>query len=86
MLDQNITLKETLERVKKENIIHNVELTQYKLLRLNKKLNGTSIHDLCIDFQTLKTNLESNKVENEKFKHELNSKGKGKFKIIPNGF
>ena len=32
LLDQNITLKKTLERVKQEKIILNVELTQYKLL------------------------------------------------------
>ena len=60
MLDQNISLKETLERVKKENIILNDELNQNKLLGLNKELNDTSINDLCTDFQKLKINLESN--------------------------
>ena len=54
-LDQNIVLKETLERVKKENIILNVELTQYKSLGLNKELNDTSINDLCTDFLKLKS-------------------------------
>ena len=60
LLDQNINLKETIERVKKKNIILNVESTQYKLLGLNKELNDTSINDLCTDFQKLKINLESN--------------------------
>ena len=58
LLDQNIILKETMERVKKENIILNVELTQYKLLGLNKELNDTFINDLCTDFQKLKINLK----------------------------
>ena len=46
LLDQNTILKETIERVKKENIIHNVELTQYKLLDLNKDLNDASIKEI----------------------------------------
>ena len=37
LLDQNISLKKTLEMVKQENIILNVELNQYK--NLNKDLN-----------------------------------------------
>ena len=49
-LDQNIILKETLERVKKENIILNDKLTQYKLLGLNKDLNDISIHYFNADF------------------------------------
>ena len=64
LLDQIIILKETLERVKKENIILNVELTQYKLLGLNKDLNDISIHDFNTDFQKLKIDLESNKAIN----------------------
>ena len=58
LLDQNVILKKTMERVKKENIILNVELTQYKLLGLNKELNDTFINDLCTDFQKLKINLK----------------------------
>ena len=46
-----------MDRVKKENIILNVELTQYKLLGLNKELNDASIKNT--DFQNLKINLES---------------------------
>ena len=83
LLDQNIILKETLERVKKENIIFNVELTLYKLLGLNKDLNNTSMHDFCTDFQKLKIDLESNKAENENLQLELNSRGKGKIKNVP---
>ena len=83
LLDQNIILKETMERVKKENIILNVELTQYKLLGLNKELNDTSIKDLYTDFQNLKINLKSNQTDNDKLKLELNSREKGKIKNIP---
>ena len=83
LLGQHIVLKETMEKVKKENIIHNVELTQYKLLGLNKELNDTSINELCTDFQKLKINLESNQAENETLELELNSKGKGKIKNVP---
>ena len=49
-----------MDRVKKENIILNVELTQYKVLGLNKELNDASIKNLCTYFQNLKINIESN--------------------------
>ena len=65
-----------MERVKKENIILNVELTQYKLLGLNKKLNDASIKDLCTDFQNLKFNLEYNQTDNDKL--ELKRKRENK--------
>ena len=51
LLDQNVILKETMERVKRENIILNVELTQYKLLGLNKELNDVSINDFVLIFK-----------------------------------
>ena len=73
-----------MERVKKENIILNVEFTQYKLLGLNKELNDASIKDVCTDFKKLKINLESNHIENDKSKLEINSRGKGKVKNVPN--
>ena len=72
-----------MERVKKENIILNVELTQYKLLGLNKGLNDASIKDLCTDFQNLKINSESNLTNNDKLELELNSREKGKTKNVP---
>ena len=72
-----------MERVKKENIILNIELTQYKLLGLNEEFNDTSINNLCTNFQKLKIDLESNKVENEILEFELKSKGKGKIKNVP---
>ena len=72
-----------MDRVKRKNIILNVELTQYKLLGLNKELNDTSINDLCSDFQKFKINLESNQTDNDKLELELNSKGKGKIKNVP---
>ena len=83
LLDQNIILKKTLKRVKQENIILNVELTQYKLLGLNKDLNDISIHDFSTDFQKLKIHLESSKAQNKKLKLELNSRGNGKIKDVP---
>ena len=51
LLDQNIILKENMERIKKENIILNIELSQYKLLGLNEELNDASTKDLCYDFK-----------------------------------
>ena len=51
LFDQNIILKETMEIVKKENIIFNVELTQYKLLGLNKELNDASIKIYVLIFK-----------------------------------
>ena len=72
-----------MERVKKENIILNLELTQYNLLGLNKELNDASINDLCSDFQKLKINLESNQTDNDKLELELNSREKGKIKNVP---
>ena len=70
-----------MERVKKDNIILNVELTQYKLLVLNKELNDTFINDLCTDFQKLKINLECNQAD-DKLELELNSRGKEKMKNV----
>ena len=64
--------------VKQENIILNVELTQYKLLGLNKDLNDIFIHDFSTDFKKLKIDLDSSKAQNEKLKFELNSRGKRK--------
>ena len=72
-----------MEIVKKENVILKVELTQYKLLGLNKELNDASINDLCTDFQNLKINLESNRTNNDKLELELNSREKGKIKNTP---
>ena len=72
-----------MERVKKENIILNVELTQYKLLGLNKELNDISIKDLWSDFQNVKNNLESNQTDNDKLELKLNSREKGKIKNVP---
>ena len=86
LLDQNITLKETLERVKQVNIILNVELTQYKLLGLNKDVNDLPIHDFSIDFQKLKIDLEFSKAQNEKLKLELIQEEKGKSKMYLNRF
>ena len=71
-----------MERVKKENVILNVKLTQYKLLGLNKELNDASIKDLCTDFQNLKIILESNQTDNDKLELELSSREKGKIKNV----
>ena len=81
LLDQNIILKENMERLKKENVILNIELSQYKLLGLNEELIDASTKDLCNDFQYLKMNSESNRNNNNNL--ELNSREKGKIKITP---
>ena len=83
LLDDNVMLKEALEKVKEENIILNVELNQYKLLGLNKDLNDLSLRDFSTEYQKLKLDLESTKIENEKLKLEINSRGKGKIKEVP---
>ena len=66
LLDQNIILKEILEKVKHEYIILNVELNQYKLLGLKRKkdLNDLSTHLFSTEFQKMKLDLESSKIEN----------------------
>ena len=76
-------LKETLEKVKHENIILNVDLYQYKMLGLNSNPNDTSIHEISTKIQSLKLDLESCKIENEKLKAELNSRGKRKINEVP---
>ena len=83
LLDQNIILKENMERIKKENIILNIELSQYKLLGLNKELNDASIKNLCTDFQNLDSSFEFNRSNSDKIELELNSREKGKIKSVP---
>ena len=63
-------LKETLEKVKQENIILNVDLYQYKMLGLNTNPNNESIHKISTKIQSLKLDLESRKIENEKLRAE----------------
>ena len=65
LLDQNIVLKETLEKVKQEYIILNVELNQYKSLGLNKDLNDVFMNMFSTDFQKLKLDLETCKIKNQ---------------------
>ena len=83
LLDQNTILKENMERIKKENFILNVELTQYKLLGLNKEVNDASIKNLCTDFQNLNSSFEVNRSNNDKVELESNSREKGKIKNVP---
>ena len=71
----------TIEKIKKENVILNIELSQYKLLGLNEELNDASIKDLCYDFQNLKLNQESDRNNDDEL--ELSSREKGKIKITP---
>ena len=58
-------------------------MNQYKSLDLNNDLNDISIHAFSTDFQKLKLDLESSKIENEILKYELNSRGKGKINEVP---
>ena len=82
-MDQKIILKETLEKVKKENIMLDIELTQYQLFGLNNKPSDHSIQDFNTDLHKSKIDLESNKAQYEKLKNELYLKGKEKIKSVP---
>ena len=57
-------------------------MNQYKSLDLNNDLNVISIHAFSTDFQKLKLDLESSKIENEILKYELNSRGKAKINEV----
>ena len=83
LLDQNTILKENMERIKKENVILNVELTQYKMLGLNNEVNDASIKNLCTDFQNLNSTLKFNRSNNDKVELDSNSREKGKIKSVP---
>src|SRR5688572_9926303 len=79
LLDKNVMLKEAIEKVKQENIMLNIELSQYKLLGI--ELKTESIQEIKNDFHKMKLQLESAK--NEILKLELKSRGKGKIKEVP---
>ena len=76
-------LKEIMEKVKQENIMLNIELSQYKLLGLEEKIKTKPIQDINTELKEMKLDLESAKNENEQLKLELNSRGKGKIKDVP---
>ncbi|XP_021723961.1 uncharacterized protein LOC110691350 [Chenopodium quinoa] len=74
LLDRNTMLKETLERVKTENIMLNVELTQYKLLFTNIDSNSALQLPLVTfndDLENLKKELQVTKDKNESLKKDL---------------
>ena len=54
LLDQNIMLRETLEKIKQEFIILNIEINQYKLLGLRRDINDISTHVFSTEFQEMK--------------------------------
>ncbi|XP_021756126.1 coiled-coil domain-containing protein 186-like [Chenopodium quinoa] len=74
LLDRNTMLKETLERVKNENIMLNVELTQYKLLCTNIDSNSALQLPLVTfndDLENLKKELQVTKHKNESLEKDL---------------
>ncbi|XP_021774596.1 uncharacterized protein LOC110738494 [Chenopodium quinoa] len=74
LLDRNTMLKETLERVKNENIMLNVELTQYKLLCTNIDSNNALQLPLVTfndDLENLKKKLQVTKDKNEFLEKDL---------------
>ena len=83
LLDQNVILKETIEKLKQEFIILNVEINQYKKLGLRRDVNDVSTYMFSTAFQKLKLKLESCEKENENLKNKLNLKGEGKINEVP---
>ncbi|XP_021753763.1 coiled-coil domain-containing protein 186-like [Chenopodium quinoa] len=74
LLDRNSMLKETLERVKNENIMLNVEMTQYKLLCTNIDSNNALQLPLVTfndDLENLKKELQVTKDKNESLEKDL---------------
>ncbi|XP_021731313.1 coiled-coil domain-containing protein 186-like [Chenopodium quinoa] len=74
LLDKNTMLKDSLERVKNENIILNVELTQYKLLCTNIDSNNAlqlSLVTFNDDLENLKKELQITKDKNESLEKDL---------------
>ena len=82
-LDQNIILRETLDKMKQEFIILNIEIIQYKLLGLRRDVNDISSFVFSTEFQEMKLKLESYEKENEYLKDKMNLKGKGKINEVP---
>ncbi|XP_021748102.1 coiled-coil domain-containing protein 186-like [Chenopodium quinoa] len=74
LLDRNSMLKETLERVKNENIMLNVELNRYKLLCTNIDSNNALQLPLVTfndDLENLKKELQVTKDKNESLEKDL---------------
>ncbi|XP_021768489.1 coiled-coil domain-containing protein 186-like [Chenopodium quinoa] len=74
LLDRNSMLKETLERVKNENIMLNIDLTQYKLLCTNIDSNNVLQLPLVTfndDLENLKKELQVTKDKNESLEKDL---------------
>ncbi|XP_021747709.1 uncharacterized protein LOC110713568 [Chenopodium quinoa] len=74
LFDKNLLLKEMNEKLKYENIMVNVELTQYKLASTDLKSSSSSSESLPKfneDFEKLKHNLDELRIEKANLEKEL---------------
>ncbi|XP_021727221.1 uncharacterized protein LOC110694357 [Chenopodium quinoa] len=74
LLDKNIMLKESLERVKSDNIMLNVELTQYKMLCTNiDSCKSTEVPLIMFntELEHVKKELKTTNDKNEKLEKDL---------------
>ncbi|XP_021747140.1 uncharacterized protein LOC110712989 [Chenopodium quinoa] len=74
LFDKNLLLKEMNEKLKYENIMVNVELTQYKLASTDFKSSSSSSESLPKfneDFEKLKHNLDELRIEKANLEKEL---------------
>ena len=76
-------LKETLEKIKQEYIILNVEINRYKSVGSIWDQYDVPTHKFSNEFLKMKSELESSRTEIEKLKYELNYREKGKNNEIP---
>ncbi|XP_021743854.1 uncharacterized protein LOC110709902 [Chenopodium quinoa] len=73
LFDKNLLLKEMNEKLKFENIMVNVELTQYKLANteVSPSSSSESLPKLNEDFEKLKYDLDELRIEKAKLEKEL---------------
>jgi len=74
LFDKNLHLKELVEKLKYENILANVELTQYKLMETDLNGLSSSSSKFNKDFEKLKRDLEEIRFEKAKLEKELEIK------------
>lgn len=81
LLDKNIMLKESLERVKSENIMLNIELTQYKMLCTNiDSCRSTEVPLIMFnnELEHVKKEIKETNDKNEKLEKDLEIARKSK--------
>ncbi|XP_021747445.1 uncharacterized protein LOC110713294 [Chenopodium quinoa] len=73
LFDKNLLLKEMNEKLKFENIMVNVELTQYKLANAEVSLSSSSesLPKFNEDYEKLKCDLDELRIEKEKLEKKL---------------